>query len=69
MKKLQEYKTEHGHVLVPYDRATRDGFKLGIWVSQKHMVKTKGKLGEEQMKILAGLGFVWDVLNHKALVA
>ena len=64
ISRLQEYKTEHGHVLVPYDHATLDGFKLGIWVSQKRMAKSKGKLGEEQMKILDDLGFVWDVLNH-----
>ena len=64
IKRLQAYKSEHGHVLVPFDYETPDGFKLGVWVSQKRVAKSKGKLGDEQIKRLDDLGFVWDVLEH-----
>ena len=64
INRLQEYKTEHGHALVPQGYRSSDGFKLGRWVSQKRVAKSKGKLGEEQMKTLDELGFVWDILDH-----
>ena len=65
ISRLKDYKKKHGHVLVPHDYVTPDRFKLGIWVSQNRMAKSKGKLGQEQIRVLDDLGFVWDVLDHR----
>ena len=50
---------------MPKDFETADNFKLGSWVNQKRVAKSRGKLGEEQIKRLDDLGFVWDVYDHK----
>ena len=60
---LQEYKKDHGHVIVPQRYETPDGFKLGHWVSQQRRAKSKGKLKREQIAKLDEQGFVWDVIQ------
>ena len=55
--RLRQYKTEHGHVLVPCDCETSDGFKVGTWVARKHDACSKGTLKWEQVQCLEELGF------------
>ena len=66
MDKLQDYKSENGDVMVPQDYETLDGFKLGIWVSNKRAAKSKGTLRSDQIKELDDSGFVWDVLSSSS---
>ena len=62
-KHLQEYKLQHGHVLVPATYQTPDGFKLGNWVSKQRVAKSKGRLSREQIARLDEYGFVWDAIQ------
>jgi len=57
---LQEYKLQHGHVLVPHLYETPDGFKLGSWVSMQRFAKSKGRLSRERIAKLDECGFVWN---------
>ena len=63
--KLHDYKTENGEILVPMNYVSLDGFKLGNWVRDKRVAKTRGKLSSNQIKELDDLGFVWDVYEHQ----
>ena len=65
MRKLQDYKSENGDVMVPRGYDTLDGFKLGYWVMNNRQAKSKGKLSSHQIKELDDLGFVWDVSQHQ----
>ena len=60
---LQEFKKQHGHVLVPQVYETPDGFKLGIWVKMQRVAKSKGRLSREQIAKLDEYGFVWDAIQ------
>ena len=57
---LQEYKLQHGHVLVPQVYQTPDGFRLGGWVKMQRGAKSKGRLSREQIAKLDEYGFVWN---------
>ena len=63
--KLHDYKSVNGGVMVPWKHETSDGFKLGMWVANKRVAKSKGKLSSDQIKELDDLGFVWDVNDHQ----
>ena len=63
--KLRDYKSENGDMLVPWNYKTLDGFKLGYWVKDKRVAKSKGRLNSDQIKELDDLGFVWDVYGHQ----
>ena len=65
VRKLHDYKSENGGVMVPRNYETPDGFKLGMWVASKRVAKSKGKLSSDQIKELDDLGFVWDVNDHQ----
>ena len=60
--KLVAYKSEHGHVRVPYNLKTTDGCALSRWVSEQRRNKVKGKLRPELEGRLDALGMVWDPL-------
>ena len=62
-KHLQEYKLQHGHVLVPRKYQTPDGFKLGPWVTMQRVAKSKGRLRREQIAKLDEYGFVWNAIQ------
>ena len=59
-KHLQEYKLQHGHVLVTWTYETPDGFRLGNWVNMQRVAKSKGRLSREQIAKLEEYGFVWE---------
>ena len=65
IQELRIFETVHGSVLVPWNYETSDGFKLGNWVRNKRVAKSKGKLISDQIKELDDLGFVWDVYDHQ----
>jgi hypothetical protein len=56
---LKAYALERGHCRVPQDFVSRNGVKLGRWVSrQRQLIDT---LSSDKRSRLDGLGFVWDV--------
>jgi hypothetical protein len=57
---LKAYKDEHGHCRVLKSAEYR-GFKLGSWVHHQRCAHKTGKLSEEQMARLNGIGFAWVV--------
>eukprot|EP00438_Fugacium_kawagutii_P002182 Skav228816 [mRNA] locus=scaffold359:340431:343094:+ [translate_table: standard] len=61
VRRLEAYRAEHGHTMVPRSYACADGSRLGVWVNNQRMAKTKGKLEKEHIIELDKLGFVWDV--------
>ena len=63
-QQLQQYKVEHGDVLVSQQYKTADGFLLGRWVDRQRLAKGKGKLSAERFAQLDELGFVWDPLDE-----
>ena len=64
-QKLLAYKKEHGHVLVPYNYKTSDGFGLGRWVNNKRSAERLDKLGQDKKHQLEQVGFVWMTRHAK----
>jgi Helicase associated domain len=54
-KQLCEWKTEHGHVLVPFNEGG-----LGWWSNTQRQSKRKGKLSKDREVRLQNIGFVWN---------
>ena len=65
IRKLEEYRSEQGDLLVRQSHVTSDGFKLGIWVSCRRTEKSRDKLSKEKIKQLDDMGFVWDAEEQK----
>ncbi|CAE8614521.1 unnamed protein product [Polarella glacialis] len=66
VQRLEAYKAEHGHSIVPKSHVTADGFLLGIWVSNQRKAKRgtgSGTLDQYRLDILDKLGFVWDPIS------
>jgi hypothetical protein len=58
---LTLFQKEYGHCRVPENFASdKLGFKLGLWVSNLRIAKTKGRLPLEQIRRLDSLAFSWD---------
>jgi superfamily II DNA/RNA helicase len=57
---LKAYRAERGDSKVPYKFKTKDGYKLGRWVSARRRDYKKGKLPQDQIDVLDALGFIWD---------
>lgn len=55
---LCEYKANNGDCNVPDDYP--DNRSLGSWVGNQRMVMKKGKLSDDQVKLLEKIGFIWD---------
>ena len=65
IRKLEEYRSEKGDLLVPRSHVTSDGFNLGRWVSNRRYQYRRDELSKEKIKQLDDMGFVWDVEEHK----
>ena len=65
LRRLATYKSEHGDVNVTKGYVTSDGVRLGKWVSNQRVNKSKQKLTKEQVEQLEELGFVWSVLDEQ----
>jgi superfamily II DNA or RNA helicase len=59
------YRGEHGDLRVPYSYVTKDGFTLGIWISERRAERDKAGLPSERIAALDALGMVWDVLADR----
>jgi len=59
--RLERYIEAHGDCLVPRHFKTKEGVKLGNWVSCQRY--RKGSLSEEQTRRLNEVGFVWNALG------
>jgi predicted helicase len=57
---LKAYKKEHGDCRVPKTFKTKDGYGLGLWVSNRRRDYKKGALSQERIDALDALGFIWD---------
>ena len=57
-KLLKAYNEEHGHCLVPLSAEYR-GVNLGSWVRHQRRAHKDGKLSEERVTQLNGIGFTW----------
>jgi Helicase associated domain len=65
-EKLQEYKTVHGHCLVPWNYKCDDGTRLGRWVlkhrrAPRYTREDWKRRGEQRRQALDSIGFVWIV--------
>ena len=60
---LDEYKSETGHCLVPTHYKTKNGYKLGMWVSSQRNIKES--LVSDRKDRLDDLGFVWDAFEDR----
>jgi len=58
---LKKYVKEFGSASVPIRFKTKEGFKLGQWVSVRR--GNKNKLKPEQKAQLDTLGFIWDIID------
>jgi hypothetical protein len=64
VKELKAFKRRHGHCNVPCNYPLNPA--LGHWVSSLRYKKKHGKLTEERVRLLDGLGFSW-VRNVRSL--
>lgn len=56
----KKYFEKYGHLAVPFSYVTEDGFKLGGWISNRREQARAGKLTEEKVKLLDGIGMIWQ---------
>lgn len=54
------YASENGDLLVPYLYVTKDGFRLGRWITRRRSKRRRGALTTERVAELDALGMVWD---------
>jgi len=60
-QRLEQYIKDRGDCLVPNSFETKDGYKLGDWVSNQR--QRKGTLSEEQTRRLNEVGFEWKLFE------
>ena len=56
------YKEQRGNANAPRDYTTPDGFNLGTWQNTQRKKFRTGKLEQDRIKKLEGIGFVWERL-------
>ena len=59
-----QYSQEHGDLNVPFGYETKDGYRLGSWLSLKRKQYKKGTLTEKQIQDLERIGMRWAVQNE-----
>lgn len=59
LKLAKHYKEEHGDLMISKNYCTKEGDRLGLWLSNCRGYYKKGKLSEEKIKSLEALGMVW----------
>ena len=60
---FEKYVDEFSSTSVPANYITEDGYRLGAWVSKRR--HRKSSLGEEKIRALNKLGFIWTVRRGK----
>lgn len=63
-KDLLKYKEENGTANIP-KRYQVNNFHLGNWCVRMRKLYREGKLLEEQINLLEGIDFSWDLRSHK----
>lgn len=58
-QEIVEFRATHRHCLVPYFYVTQNGHALWYWVLKVRVDKARGKLTENQIKLLNDLDFIW----------
>jgi superfamily II DNA or RNA helicase len=56
----ESYRAEHGHLRVPNSFVGADGYRLGIWISERRADRRRGKLSDERIAALDALGMAWN---------
>ena len=56
-----QYSREHGNLNVPFGYKTKDGYRLGLWISLKRRQYKKGTLTAQQIADLERIGMRWEV--------
>jgi hypothetical protein len=56
----REYFLEYGNLDIFIHYKTKEGIKLGSWISMQRIKKKKGLLSEEKVKLLESIGMIWD---------
>jgi superfamily II DNA or RNA helicase len=51
---------EHGHLDVPADHVTGDGYQLGVWLANQRQRRKRGLLAPDRAARLGELGMIWD---------
>lgn len=54
------FHTERGHLNVPRDHVTPDGYRLGQWIRRQRMHRNKGSLAASRIAALDRLGIDWE---------
>ncbi|WP_345075118.1 DEAD/DEAH box helicase [Phytohabitans flavus] len=58
---LRAYRRQHGHLRVPIEHITEDGYPLGAFTTQLRQAKRRGVLPADREAVLDELGMVWNV--------
>lgn len=66
-EEAKAYKRAHGNLNVPSQFVSEQGTKLGTWLINQRMKYKKGKLTQEQIRLLNSIGFAWDLEDPWAL--
>ena len=59
-EEAKKYSEKHGKADAPLNYLTPDGYKLGVFLSKCREKYAKGKLSEEQIKLLDSINMVWN---------
>jgi hypothetical protein len=57
----QRFFLENGHLNVPREFISSDGFRLGYWISTQRTCFEKNKLSLEQIDLLESIGMIWSL--------
>jgi superfamily II DNA or RNA helicase len=61
----REYRQRHGHLKVPHNHTTQDGFQLGSWINNRRSDHKNGRLSPERTAELDQLDMIWDRHRHR----
>eukprot|EP00931_Biecheleriopsis_adriatica_P050870 TRINITY_DN29485_c0_g2_i1.p1 TRINITY_DN29485_c0_g2~~TRINITY_DN29485_c0_g2_i1.p1 ORF type:complete len:533 (+),score=104.49 TRINITY_DN29485_c0_g2_i1:62-1600(+) len=66
-KLLTDYKRQYGHLLVPRNFMSADGFRLGEWVQKQRAPVKQGSVqgSAEETERLESIGFIWNVAEFR----
>jgi hypothetical protein len=56
----RKYHAAHGHLDVPKNFVTDDGYSLGLWIIRQRIQRRNRDLSAERVSELDALGMVWD---------
>lgn len=64
-KLAEEYRNEHGDLLVPNNYKIKSGENLGKWISSVRIAYKSGDLSSDKIEKLNAIGMVWDAPINK----